>query len=116
MNNVEKWVSGSQWSGALILAALAGCGGSVDPILGAGVVVPLVSPTVTAVAPVANAAGVPINTKLITAAFSAAMDPATLNTASFTLACAASAGAAPVSITGGGPVTYSAAGKIATLP
>jgi hypothetical protein len=117
MNNTEKWVSGSTWSGALVLAAVAGCGGgSGDPILGAGVVAPLAAPTVTAIAPLANATSVPINTKILTAAFSAPMDPATLTTASFTLACAASAGAPLVNVTGGGAVTYSALDKTATLP
>lgn len=116
MNNAEKWVSGSKWSGALVLAALAGCGGGGDPILGTGVLAPVGAPTVTAVAPLANASSVAINTKIITAAFSAPMDPATLTTASFTLACAGSAGAALVGVTGGGPVTYSAVDNTASLP
>jgi hypothetical protein len=65
---------------------------------------------VTAVAPAANATGVPINTKIIAAAFSMAMNPATLTTASFTLACPAGT---PVT---GGVVTYLAASNVATLP
>ena len=68
------------------------------------------APTVTAVVPAANAIAVPINTKIITAAFSKAMEPATLTVTSFTLACNGTA------ITGGGAVTYLAAGNVATLP
>lgn len=97
---------------ALLLAALAaGCGGGGgrDAILGTPTVG--IAPTVTAVAPLVNATGVPINTKIITAAFSKAMDPATLTTASFTLACPAG-----TPVTGGGAVTYLAAGNVATLP
>lgn len=96
---------------ALLLTALAaGCGGGGggrDAILGVTPTVGI-APTVTAVAPVRNATGVPINTKIITAAFSKAMDPATLTNA-FTLACPA---ATPVT---GGAVTYLAAGNVATL-
>ncbi len=66
------------------------------------------APTVTAVVPLNNATGVPVNTKIITAAFSEAMNPATLNAASFTLACPAGT---PVT----GVVTYQAAGNLATL-
>jgi hypothetical protein len=69
------------------------------------------APTVTAVVPLRNAIGVPRNIKKITAAFSEAMNPATLTTASFTLACPAS-----TPVTGGGAVSYVAAGFMATLP
>ena len=68
------------------------------------------APTVTAVAPLAGAPAVPINTKVITAAFSTAMNPATLTTATFTLSC----NGTPV--TGGGVVTYLDGGNVATLP
>ena len=68
------------------------------------------APTVTAVVPAVNATAVPINTKIVTAAFSKAMNPATLTIASFTLACNGTP------ITGGGSVTYLAAGNLATLP
>lgn len=68
------------------------------------------APTVTDVVPAANALAVPINTKIITATFDKAMDPATLTVTSFTLACNGTA------ITGGGAVTYQAAGNVATLP
>jgi hypothetical protein len=69
-----------------------------------------VPPTVTAVTPLANATAVPINIKLVTAAFSKAMAPSTLTTTTFTLSC----NGTPV--TGGGAVTYVAAGNVATLP
>lgn len=111
MNRFESVTKPVIWFMALLLAALtAGCGGGGgrDAILGITPTVGI-APTVTAVAPVRNATGVPINTKIITAAFSKAMDPATLTTASFTLACPA---ATPVT---GGAVTYLAAGNVATL-
>ncbi|MDO8596112.1 MAG: Ig-like domain-containing protein, partial [Sulfuricaulis sp.] len=115
MNKMNKFESYSRfltWFIALLLSALAaGCGGGGgggrDPILGIGDIAAL-APTVTAVAPLRNATGVPTNTKIITAAFSNAMDPATLTTASFTLACPAGT---PVT----GAVTYVAADNAATL-
>jgi hypothetical protein len=64
-------------------------------------------PTVTAVTPLNNATGVPLNTAL-TAAFSEAMSPATITAATFTLT---GPGATPV----GGAVTYNSTGEIATL-
>lgn len=94
----------------MLSAWVAGCGGGGgggrDTILGSGGVA--LAPTVTTVAPLANAI-VPINTKIITAAFNKAMNPATLTTASFTLACPVGT---PVT---GGTVTYQAAGNVATL-
>lgn len=115
MKKFENYYSrGRRWSMALLLSTMAvvtvGCGGGGggrDAILGAPVAV--VGPTVTAVAPANKAEGVPINIKIVTAAFSKAMDPATLTPASFTLACPAG-----TPITGGG-VTYLAAGNVATL-
>ena len=68
------------------------------------------APTVMVVVPALNAPAVPINTKVVTAAFSKAMDPATLTVTSFTLACNGTP------ITGGGAVTYLDAGFVATLP
>ena len=69
------------WFIALVLSILAaGCGGGgggQDPILGTGGVAPL-PPTVTAVAPVNGATGVPINNPVITAAFSKDMNAATI--------------------------------------
>jgi len=75
------------------------------------------APWVTRTVPADLAPSVAINTKIITAAFSEAMDPTTLTVASFTLWCDTAAGdTTQVQITGGGAVTYLAAGNIATLP
>lgn len=70
----------------------------------------LTAPTTTAVAPLANATGVPVNTKIITAAFSKAMDQATLTPASFTLTY----GTPAVAVTGG-TVSYVTSSNAATL-
>jgi ice-binding like protein/Big-like domain-containing protein len=125
MSEFESYSRFLTWFMAMLLVALAaGCGsggdGGRDPILGTpgigvpggpgGPTVPPVAPTVTFVTPVANATGVPINTRIITAAFSKAMDPATLTAASFTLACPAG-----TPVPGPVTVTYLAAGNIATL-
>ncbi len=102
----------------LLTAVLAGCGGGSDdenggnaemrdPILGNVVVA--IPPTVTAVAPAVNATGVPINTKIITAAFSKPMESSTINSSSFTLTCPAGGTAFS------GAVSYLAAGNVATL-
>ena len=111
MNKFESYSGLLTWFLALLLSALvAGCGNGGDgraPILGIGGIAVL-PPTVTAVAPLAGASGVPINTKIITAAFSKAMNPATLNAATFTLAC-------PTGTPIAGAVTYLAAGSVATL-
>jgi hypothetical protein len=98
------------WFVALLFGALtASCGGGGGTqILGTGGVGKAVAPTVTAVAPLANATGVPIGTKIITAAFSKQMDPTTLTATSFTLAC-------PVGTPVTGVVSYLGAGSIATL-
>ena len=77
-----------------------------DRVLGAGVA--QLVPTVSAVTPLNNATAVAINTNMITAAFSTAINPATLTDASFTLACPA---ANPIT----GAVTYAAEGNVATL-
>lgn len=97
------------WFMALLLSGLlAACGGSgKDPILGAGKLATL-APTVSAVAPLPNAVGVSVNTKVITAAFSKAMDPATLSAASFSLAC-------PTGTPIVGVVSYLAASNLASL-
>jgi len=94
----------------LILSSfvISGCGGGGDTT---GHWLPntdATAPMVTAVVPLNNATGVAINTKIITAAFNELMDPATLNSASFTLACPAGT---PVT----GVVTYQNAGSLATL-
>ena len=112
MNKFEKNLNHVSWLFALLLSVLAaGCGGGGDqgrdPILGTGgIAVP--APMVTAVAPVNNATGVPINATIITAAFSKDMSPTTINTSTFTLVCPASA---PVI----GSVAYIAASRVATF-
>jgi hypothetical protein len=94
----------------LSVFSITGCGGGGGdgqaPVLGSGDAV--IAPTVTAVAPLNNATGVPINTKIITAAFSKAMAPASLTTASFTLAQGGT-------VVAGGTVTYVTTGNVATL-
>ncbi len=65
------------------------------------------APTVTAVAPMNNATGVPVNTTAITAAFSEAVQPLT-GTASFTVTCAL-----PCTISGA--VTLDSTSRIATF-
>lgn len=79
------------WFAAFFLSVLAaGCGGSGQaPILGIGPDVATFVPTVTSVTPPDKALGVATNTKVIVAAFSKAMDPATLTSDSFTLSCPA---------------------------
>ena len=76
------------WLAAVLVGALAACGGGGrDPILGFDGA-PLAPPTVTAVAPVNNATGVAVNSTVITAAFSEPMSPIT-GTASFGVTCSA---------------------------
>lgn len=109
MKSFENFTKPLMWfTGLLVAAVMAGCSGS-NPILGGGDInaVP-VPPTVTAVAPANIATAVPINTKIITAAFSKAMTGTTLSTASFLLECPAGT---PVT----GAVTYLSAGNLATL-
>lgn len=98
------------WFAAFFLSVLAaGCGGSGQaPILGIGSDVATLAPTVTSVAPLANAVAVPVNTKVITAAFSKAMDPSSLTSSSFTLNC-------PAGTPMVGVVSYVAASNTATL-
>jgi hypothetical protein len=101
------------WTAAILLSTLvAACGGGGDgeraPILGSGDVSLLITPTVTGVAPLANATGLPINTKVIRAVFSQAMDPSTLTSTSFALAC-------PAGVNVAGEVTYSTANNEAML-
>jgi hypothetical protein len=74
-------------------------------------------PRVIAEVPLDGAANIPINIKKVTASFSEAMDLTTLTVTSFTLWCDTSdVDTTPKQITGGGNVTYLAAGYIATLP
>ena len=114
MNVVNKFKNHSRgltWSMALLLTAMVtACGGGGgdggrDPILGAP---GALAPTVIAVTPARDATNVPTNTRLITATFNKAMDPATLTTGSFTLACPA--GSPQI-----GAVTYAATDNKATL-
>jgi len=113
------------WVTLLLAAVLAGCGGGGggrDPILGFDGVAPgapvvpvvpgapgaAVPPTVTAVAPVNLATGVPLNTSLITAEFSEPMSPIA-GPASFTLSCAAPC------VSPAGTVTLNDDKRLATL-
>lgn len=102
MGRVERHPSTLHGMGAVLLAALLfGCGGSSAP--------PAVFfPTVTPVAPLPNAVGVPINTRAITAAFVKAMNPATLTNQNFRLAC-------PTGNPITGTVTYLSTSRVATL-
>lgn len=99
------------WAIAMSLSVLASAcgGGGQAPILGAGDVALAVRPTVTSVAPLPGATVVPINTRLITATFSKAMEGASLGTDSFTLSCPSLA-AGP-----GRAVTYFESDRTATL-
>ncbi len=110
MNKLNNFSKSLTWFAALLLSAvIAGCGGGSagrDPVLGTGGIAVL-SPTVTAVAPVNNATGVAINT-IVTAAFSTDMAAATINASSFTLACPAAS-----AITG--TVAYVSASRVATF-
>ncbi len=65
------------------------------------------APTVSSTVPLANATGVLLNT-LITASFSEPIDPLTITTASFTLAC-------PVGTAVTGTVGYAVSGNVATF-
>jgi Ice-binding-like/Bacterial Ig-like domain len=91
----------------LFTVVMAGCG---DPDKSAGAGNPgdqLTPPTVTAVTPPDGSTLVCPNTAIITATFSKAMNPATINTGTFTLA----AGTTPVD----GTVSLDSAGLIATF-
>ena len=97
-------------AGALALvAALAACGGgSQAPILGGlDASATALAPTVTAVTPLSLAPAVALNTKVLTATFSKAMNPATL-ASSLGLAC-------PTGTPVAGTLDYTAASKTATL-
>jgi hypothetical protein len=112
MKKFERYSRIMPWFTALLLSALAvGCGGGGgrDPILGADGIGALVAPAVTTVTPLNKATGVAINTRIVTAAFTRAMDAGTLTPATFTLACPA---ATPVT---GTTVIYIAAGNVARL-
>lgn len=86
MKNIEANFRLTPWLMATALSVvLAACGGGdQSPILGAGGIAPVVvlPPTVTVVTPSAGALNVAPNTQTITAAFSKAIDPATLTLSS----------------------------------
>ncbi len=93
---LDKVTKNVPWFSAILVGLLlAGCGGGggQSPILGlnstVAVATPVIlpPPTVTAVAPVNNATGVPLNTVNIVAALSEPIVPVT-GAASFTLTCA----------------------------
>jgi hypothetical protein len=96
-----------------VLSVLAtGCGGGDSgrsTILGSGEVADLMPPTVTMVAPGPQSVGVPTNSRVITATFSKAMEPTSLNPSSFTLACPATTPSV------NGVVSYLASSQTATL-
>lgn len=97
------------WLAALLLAALAGCGGDRDPILGTPPV-GAAPPTVIASVPAdmdPALTGVPTGTP-VSVTFSQPMAAATITTTSFALACPAGA---PVNAA----VSYDAATRVATL-
>jgi hypothetical protein len=106
---MRKLMLSRTWIFALLLAALAaGCG---DPDKNAGAAnagSPTTPPTVTTETPPNASTLICPNTAVITATFSKAMNPATLNTTTFTLA---GPGGASVS----GTVTYVAATDVATF-
>ncbi|MEI8028792.1 MAG: Ig-like domain-containing protein [Comamonadaceae bacterium] len=108
MKKYESYSRAVPWFAALLLSALVvGCGGGRDPILGADGLA-TTPPSVTDVVPLPNALGVSVNTKVITATFNKAMDPATLSAASFSLACPSET---PIV----GVVSYLAASNLASL-
>jgi hypothetical protein len=91
MKKFDSYSKSVTWSMALLLCAVAtGCGGGGggrDPILGTGGIA-VIAPTVTAVSPIVDATGVPINNTIFTATLSEAVAPIT-GGASFKLTCAA---------------------------
>ena len=92
---------------SVALSACGGGGGGKDPILGANGIAVLV-PTITAVAPVDTATGVPTNLRIITADFSERMNPIT-GAATFVVTCASPC------VNPTGSVTLDATGRIATF-
>ena len=96
------------WLTAVLLVAFAvGCGDNHNTGSDNLPTIPTAT-TVSSVTPLDKATGVAINTKIITATFSQAMNPTTLTTGTFTLAC-------PVGTAQTGAVSYVANGNVATL-
>src|ERR1700726_2580805 len=100
---------GKIWIFALLLAVLgAGCGDIDKNSSAANAGAPTTPPTVTNETPPKPSTLICPNTAVITATFSKAMNPATLNTTTFTLA-----GPGGTSISGA--VTYVSATAVATF-
>ncbi|MDO8272171.1 MAG: Ig-like domain-containing protein, partial [Gammaproteobacteria bacterium] len=98
------------WCALFAGLLLTGCGGGDgggDPILGKGGTAVLL-PMVSSVSPLVNATAVPVNTRVITATFNKAMDPASLTATTFSVACPTGT---PISAT----VGYTAASNLATM-
>ena len=110
MNNFERYSKRLIGLAALLLTAFAaGCGGGGGGGGGAApVAAAVVVPEVTSTSPANGATGVSTNGKII-AAFSIAMDPATIIAANVTVTSAPGATAVP------GTVTYSTASSIVTF-
>ena len=109
MNNFERYSKRSIGLMVLLLTALAaGCGGGGSSDSPAAVAAVVVVPAVTSTSPANGATGVSTNGKII-AAFSIAMDPATIIAANVTVTSAPGATAVP------GTVTYSTASSIVTF-
>jgi Ice-binding-like/Bacterial Ig-like domain len=89
------------FSAALLIVFISGCGQETVNIH------ETIAPQITSTTPAQGATGVPLNTT-ITATFNEAMNAATINAASFTLA---GAGGVPIA----GTVAYVAAGSVATF-
>ena len=102
---MRKATIGRIWIPALILAVvLAGCS---DPDANPGSPgSPLTAPTVTSVSPLDGSAVVCPNVAVISATFSKAMNPATINTSTFTVS-------GPSGSVSGASVTYNSATNIA---
>ena len=109
MNNFERYSKRSIGLMVLLLTALAaGCGGGGSSDSPAAVAAAVVIPAVTSTSPANGATGVSTNGKII-AAFSIAMDPATIIAANVTVTSAPGATAVA------GIVTYSTASSIVTF-
>jgi len=105
MKFMRRYSNSKIWFMALLLVAFStGCN---DPDKNAGALHGLVPPTVTAVAPPNNAVGACPNT-IVTATFSEAMNPATINGTTFTVS-----GPGGAAVTG--VVTYVASSDTATF-
>src|ERR1700686_4506778 len=106
---MRKLMLGRTWIFALLLAVLAaGCGDTDKNSSAANAGAPTTPPTVTNETPPNASTLICPNTAVITATFSKAMNPATVNTTTFTLA-----GPGGTSISGA--VTYVAATDVATF-